>query len=398
MHQIIDGVYCTSVLNPNLRIFDVIMRTEYGTSYNSYIVKGTQKTAAVEAAHLSFFDYYTNNLQTVLQGSKLDYLVLNHCEPDHTGCIAKLLEVYPDLTIVVSQAGSIYIKQITNNPNVKIHVAKDGDKLDLGGKTLEFISAPFLHWPDSMFTWLPEDKLLFSCDFLGAHYCEPQMFDHKIVYPHLYWDAVKYYYNCIFGPFPKYVTDGLAKIKDKDICYALPSHGPILSKEGFLPEVLKQYAQWSTSVAHSHKRIPIFYVSAYGNTTLLANAIAEGIRGVLPDAEVDTFNIIEHDMGVLANHLNESDAFLIGTPTINRDAVMPVWQLLSYIEAVSIQKRPAAVFGSYGWSGEGIPHVVDRLASVKVNVYPEQMKVNFVPNKTDMESAKAFGEAFAKTL
>jgi len=398
MHQITEDVYYTGVLNPNMRVFDVIMRTEYGTSYNSYIVRGSEKTACIEAAHLTFFHSYLDNLKEILQGKPLDYLVLNHCEPDHTGCVAKLLEVYPDLTVVVSQAGSIYIKQIANNPELNIRVVKDGEILELGGKTLEFRSAPFLHWPDSMFTWLPQDGILFSCDFLGTHYCEPQILDYRIAYEGKYWEAVKYYFDCIFGPFLPYVRKGLDKIEDLDIAFCCNSHGPVLTREGLLPEVIRRYSRWCRPEVRENKLIPIFYVTAYGNTELLARAAARGIQSVLPGAQVDLYNIIDHDLGQLTAIMNECDAFLVGSPTINRDAVAPVWQLLSGIEAVNIQKRPVAVFGSYGWSGEAVPHLVERLSSVKAAVFPEQFKVNFVPAEADITAAAAFGESFAKSL
>ena len=152
MKKITDSITYTGIFNPNLRVFDVIMRTDYGTTYNSYLVCGNEKTALIEAAHLGFSEQYLDNIKDALGAKKADYLVLNHCEPDHTGCVAKLLELYPDLTVVVSQAGSIYIKNITNRTDLKLKIVKDGEEISLGDKTLRFISAPFLHWPDSMFT------------------------------------------------------------------------------------------------------------------------------------------------------------------------------------------------------------------------------------------------------
>ena len=398
MNRIADGVYFTGVQNPGMRVFDVIMRTDYGTSYNSYIVKGAEKTAAIEAAHKTFFEYYQDNIDEILEGRALDYLVLNHCEPDHTGCVARLLERYPDLTVVVSQAGSIYIKQIVNNPYMKLQVVKDGESIDLGGKTLEFKSAPFLHWPDSMFTWLPQDKILFSCDFLGCHYCEPQVYDTRITYGDAYREAVKYYFDCIFGPFLPYVRKGLEKIAGLDIDFCCNSHGPVLTKGGKLAEVIRLYGEWSAQKPPACPQIPIFYVTAYGNTAKIAAAIAEGIKRVLPDAQVPLYNIIEHDLAQLTALMNESDAFVVGSPTINRDAVAPVWQLLGGIEAVGIQKRPVAVFGSFGWSGEAVPNLAQRLASVKARVYEEQLKVNFVPTGEDLAAAGALGEGFARSL
>ena len=181
--KICDDLYYVGVLNPNLRVFDIVMRTDYGTTYNAYLLKGKEKTALVEASHLNFSEYFLENIKSVAEVDKIDYLIMNHNEPDHSGSIAKLAETYPDITVVVSQAGSIYLKNITNIANLNLKVVKDGDTLDLGGRELQFINAPFLHWPDSMFTWVPDMKVLFTCDFFGSHYCEPQIMDTKITYP-----------------------------------------------------------------------------------------------------------------------------------------------------------------------------------------------------------------------
>lgn len=176
------------------------------------------------------FDQYLDNIRQVCDPAQIDYIILNHCEPDHSGVLGRLTSLCPAAKILVSQAGSLYLKNITNNPSLPITVAKDGDKLDLGGKTLQFISAPFLHWPDSMFTWCPEEKILFSCDVLGAHYCEPYTFDTNMAYPAKYEEAFKGYYDAIFGPFPSYVQNGLAKIKALDVQVVCNSHGPVLTR------------------------------------------------------------------------------------------------------------------------------------------------------------------------
>lgn len=395
--KIVDNVYSVSVLNPNLRIFDVIMKTDYGTSYNSYIVKGSEKTALIETAHLTYFNYFIDNLKEVTNLEDIEYLIMNHNEPDHSGSIEKLLDLIPNLKIITSQAGSIYLKNITNR-DINVIVAKDGDSISLGDKTLTFINAPFLHWPDSMFTYLKEDKILFSCDFFGSHYCEPQMFDTCITYPNAYQTALKGYYDAIFGPFKPYVLKGLEKIKDLEIEYAATSHGPILSRKGLLTDVMEKYKQWSTPIVRENKVIPIFYCSAYGNTELLAKSIASGIKEVIPTADVEIFDIIYHDMNDLSALLNQSDAFLIGSPTINKDAVPPVWNLLSHVDAVNIQKRPVALFGSYGWSGEAVKNLRSRLEGLKVKLFEEDMRVVFIPTSEDLEKAKEFGKAFANTI
>lgn len=400
MTNINGKVAYTGVLNPNLRVFDVIMRTEFGTSYNAYAVFGDEKTALIETAHLSFCDSYLRNVSEALRGKKADYLVLNHCEPDHTGCVARLLEVYPDITVIVSQAGAIYIKGITNRDDIKLLVVKDGDSIELGGVTLNFLNSPFLHWPDSMFTWVPEVRTLFTCDFLGCHYCEPQIFDINVTYPSLFDSAFKYYYDCIFKPFSPFVRKGLDKIRGiiDDVDYICASHGPVLTRDGFIDEAIERYSLWSADVVKINRMIPIFYCSAYGNTRLLADGIKNGILSVHPGADVPVYDIIENDMALMCSVLNACDGFLIGSPTINKDAVPPVWHLLSDIDCVNIQKRPAALFGSYGWSGEALPHLAERLLSLKVKVFEKQLKVCFVPSKQDIVDAERFGAEFAESF
>ncbi|MDR2109116.1 MAG: FprA family A-type flavoprotein, partial [Coriobacteriales bacterium] len=341
MNQLSEHVYITSVLNPSMRTFDVTMHTEYGTSYNSYIIKGGDKIALVEASHASFAAYHFDNITEVIGDAAPDYLILNHCEPDHSGSVAKLLDRYPNITIVTSKAGSLYLKQITNRDDYQLITPQDGDSLSLGDVSLRFISAPMLHWPDTMFSWLEADRVLFCGDFLGAHFCEPQLIDSKVLDTHDYRKAVKQYYDAIMSPFAEYVLAGLDKMAALDVLYAANSHGPVLTRGVMLEWVQEQYRAWSSRWPSVNLRIPVFYASAYGNTMRLAKTIAHGITDVLPDAEVTCYSINEHSLEFLSQALNNSDAFLVGSTTINRDAVPPIWNLMASIEAVGIAKRPS---------------------------------------------------------
>ncbi len=395
--KINQGVSFVGIMNPNMRVFDIVMKTDSGTTYNSYIVKGEEKTALIETSHADFFNLYMDNIRQVCDPASIDYIILNHNEPDHSGALAQIMEQMPNAKIVVSQAGALYLKNITNKELDVIKV-KDGDSLDLGGKTLHFISAPFLHWPDSMFTWLPEDKTLFTCDFFGCHYCEPYVLDQYITYPTAYEAALQLYYSAIFGPFPSYVQKGLEKMRDLGAEYICNSHGPVLTKDGLLGHVMEMYDQWSQPEPQGAPNIPVFYCTAYGNTKQLAEKIQEGILSVLPQANVELYDIIEHDLGELHGKLNKSSAFAVGTPTLNKDAVAPVWMLLAGVDAINCAKKPCLVFGSYGWSGEGVPNVKQRLESLKMKVFGDGYRVTFVPNNEDLENAKQLGADFAATL
>ncbi|WP_343208195.1 FprA family A-type flavoprotein [Anaerolentibacter hominis] len=397
--KVSETVYSVGILNPAMRIFDVVMKTEYGTSYNSYIVKGSEKIALIETCHHTFWKQYLENIREVCEPEQIDYIILNHCEPDHSGALRELLSVCTNAQIYVSQAGSIYLKNITNRVDLPLTVAKDGASLDLGGgNVLRFIAAPFLHWPDSMFTWMESENMLFSCDFFGSHYCEPHLFDYNIAYPDKYKSAMKNYYDAIFGPFKPYVLKGLDKIKDLDIETVCSSHGPVLTRGNYLEYVRDQYARWSEPSVNEVKTVPLFYCSAYGNTGEIAKAIQKGILSVIPDANVEIYDINEHDMGTLQAVLNSSDAFGIGSPTINSDAVGPVWNLLSHVDAINNRKKPVIVFGSYGWSGEAVPNLTDRLKGLKTNVFGDGLKIPFVPSEEELKKAEEFGAEFAKTL
>ncbi len=391
-----EGIYSVGVLNPNLRVFDIIMKTDYGTTYNAYIVKGKDKTALIDVSHAKYFEEFALNVEEVCSLSDIDYIIINHTEPDHSGALSQLLDKAVNATVLGSAAAGIYLKEITNR-DMNFKVVKDNETLDLGGRTLKFISAPFLHWPDTMFTLVENEGVVFTCDFFGCHYCEPRMIDKFITYKEKYDDALKYYYSAIFGPFAPYVRSGLAKIDKMEFDYVCTSHGPILTKEVF-PEVKAKYVEWSRERKNEKKTVEIFYVSAYGYTRRLAQEIKKGIESSLEGGVVNIYDVIEHDMGALAAKLAASDGFLVGTPTINKDMVAPITNLLSHVDPISNKGKKCGVFGSYGWSGEGIGNAVSRLKALSLCVQEDTMKCKFAPSTKDLEDAFNFGAEFGGTI
>ncbi len=390
MIQVTDHVYYVGALNPNLRVFDIIMKTDFGTSYNAYLIKG-EKTALVEAVHETFCADYLEQIQELTSISDIDYVILNHTEPDHSGCLSELFQQNPNITVIATGAGIKNIGGITN-ASFKSQAVKDKDQLDLGGGVvLEFAIAPNLHWPDSMFTYLAADKVLFSCDVFGCHYCEPHIFDEKIVYPQKYDIALKEYYDAIFGPFKPFVLNGLAKIAPFDFTTVCTSHGPILRQR--VQQNLDLYRAWSTPQPKAGKSAAIFYVSAYGYTRQLANALCEALteNGV----QTEAFDVIDHDYGFLREKLEQADALLFGSPTINRDALKPIWDMLSMIDVISNKGKPCAVFGSYGWSGEACGMLAERLRGLKLNVIGEPIKILFRPTDADFDAVRQYAAEFA---
>ena len=387
------NVYSIGVLNPSLRVFDIVMEARYGTSYNAFLITG-EKNVLVDTVHELFFDEYLNNIQSIIDVSKIDYLIMNHTEPDHSGSDAKLLAVNPNITVYCTMAANKYLSAITNE-DFKCVVVKPGDKLDIGGETLDFIIAPLLHWPDSMFTWLPSVKTLFTCDFLGTHFCEPTMLDTEVHYEDKYLDEFRYYYSGIFAPFKPYVLSGLDKIKDLPVEMICPSHGPCLTES--IEKCKALYREWSTPVAHEKKTVGILFASAYDCTAKLADAAFEELKKN-DQLDVKLLNIVFAPFAEVVSLANEADALLIGSCTINRDAPKIIWDVLASIDAINTKHKPAGAFGSFGWSGEAVPMMKSRLEHLKYKFIGEGIRVNFMPTDADLAAMKAYADEIVSNI
>lgn len=390
-------IHWVGALDPNLRIFDIIMYTPYGTSYNSYVVKGSEKTAVFETVKAEFFDEYIERLKNLdVDITKIDYIVVDHTEPDHAGSVAKLLEISPNAKVVGSAPAIKFMKKIANRDFESITVG-DGDTLGLGNKTLQFISAPFLHWPDSIYTYIPEDEVLITCDSFGSHYSSEAIINSKVESKENYMEALKYYFDCIFGPYKSYVLKAIRKIENFKIDMILPGHGPVLVENPL--EIVEYYRRWSTPripSADEKKIVTIPYVSAYGYTTSIARKIAEGIEAA-GNFEVRLFNAIEHDISEVVNSIGESDGFLCGSPTIVGELLEPIRDILSKLNPIVHGGKLAAAFGSYGWSGEAIPRMETRMKELNMKLYPS-LKINFKPNDDELNEAFEYGLEFGKIL
>lgn len=389
-----DNIYSVGVQDPDLRIFDIVMVTENGTSYNAYLIKGSEKTALMETVKDKFFDEYIKNLEEVVDLKDIDYLIMNHTEPDHAGSVAKLLEKIPGLTVVGSPTAIKFLDAITNTKFTAIET-NDQDILSLGDKNLRFISAPFLHWPDSQFAYLEEDKILFTCDAFGCHYSDERLFNDIIGGD--FYDAYKYYFDMIMGPFKKYVLEALDKIKDLDYEMIATGHGPILRTN--LPYYINLYREWAEEGLPKKKdvqEIVIAYVSAYGYTESLAQALQEGLE-TAGTFEVKVFDLVYADLDEVVQAIDEADGLLVGSPTINGDALPPVWQLLIRLSPIVHAEKVALAFGAYGWSGEAVPAIESRLKALRMNVMPG-FKVNFKPSEVELEKAFTLGMDVGKKV
>ncbi len=378
--------------DPQLRIFDIIMKADHGTSYNSYLITSGDKVAVIDAVKAPFYQDFIGNIRSLVDPKDIAYVVVNHTEPDHSGSLSRLLEDAPGARVVCDRQCKNFVKNIINRDVDPILVG-DGDSLDLGkGVELSFVHAPFLHWPDTMFTYLKKEGVLFPCDFLGAHHSDERLFDDLVGEYH---HAFEYYYLVIFRPFKKYVLEAIGKIKDLDIKVICPSHGPVLRSDPW--SCVEKYREWSSvPEPDGEKTLLVFYASAYGNTALMAEKIAEGARA--EGAKVMVMDVAATDLGVMIDRIEAAKGIAVGSATINADAVEPVWYLLSHLATLNMKGKVGASFGSYGWSGEAPKLIADRLKGLKLKVDEEPLRVNLVPTDEDLELAREFGARIAKAL
>jgi flavorubredoxin len=382
------------ISDPDLRTFDIIMETKFGTTYNSYFIDAEKKTI-IETAKEVFHEEYIQKVRSVVHPEEIEYIIVNHTEPDHSGSLKQLIPLAKNATIVGSGNAIRYLIDILGFPFKSMQV-KDGDVLDLGNKKLRFISAPNLHWPDSIYTYLEEDKLLFTCDSFGAHYASEKMFDDEAGN---FDEAFKYYFDVILKPFSRFMLKAIEKIQPLEIDMICPGHGPILRK------YWKKYIDLSAELSREHIRITspdkhrilIAYVSAYGYTGEMAARIAEGIRSA-GDFTIDIVDIEKMALNEMEEKIIHSTGLIIGSPTINQNILPQIYQLFGAINPIRDKGKPAASFGSYGWSGEGVGIMDAIMASLKLKVIVPGLRLKFHPHQEVLSSLEEFGRNFGSKV
>jgi flavorubredoxin len=369
------------------------MHTGFGTTYNSYFINA-EKKAIVEVAKEKFSENYLRKLKSVTDPEEIQYIILDHTEPDHSGSLRLLLDLAPSATVVGSGNAIRYLEDIVNRP-FKSLVVKDGDTLDLGNKTLRFLSAPNLHWPDSILTFLVEDKVLFTCDVFGAHYCSPEMFSN---FDEQYTKSFKCYFDIIMRPFSRFMLKAIEKIKPLELDFICPGHGPIHSKNlRKAIELSEKYAdQYMKIMADKSKmNILVAYVSAYGYTKDAAHIIAEGILET-EGVSVDITDIENISLEELESKIIMADGLLIGSPTINQNTLLPVYKLLALINPIRDKGKLGGAFGSYGWSGESPNLILENLRLLKLKIFEETAAFKFSADGNKKEYLREFGRNFCQ--
>jgi flavorubredoxin len=326
--KITNDVSWIGVLDPDIVTFDVVMETRHGTTYNSYFINAEKKTI-VETVKEKFWDTYIAKIKQVVDPVDIEYIVLNHTEPDHSGCLDNLLKIAVNAKVVGSGNAIRYLKDLLGHEFPHL-IVKDNQTLDLGNKMLHFIGSPNLHWPDSMMTYLKGEKLLFTCDIFGEHYCNAGVFDDAFGD---FDDAFRYYFDVIMKPYSRFMLQAIEKIRPLQIEMICPGHGAILRKNWRrFVDLSEQYA-WEAMKEPKPNTVLIMYVSAYRNTGIVAEKIAEGIHQA-GDIDVDVCNIENIDLATIEQKIIHSASIILGCPTFSQNILLPIYQVFALINPI----------------------------------------------------------------
>lgn len=358
MRTLADNVYAVGVQHWDRRLFDELIPLPDGTSYNSYLVKGTEKTALIDSVDPEKVRGLIDNL--VKAGAQtIDYIVCQHCEQDHSGSIPDIIMMYPEAKVVTNpKCSKMLVDHLHLEPEQIIEI-EEGQKLSLGGKTLEFLYTPWVHWPETMSTWLAEDKILFSCDFFGSHVASSETFVTNV--PKTL-EGAKRYYGEIMMPFRPSIRGNLKKLESLDIKMIGPSHGPVWND----PKVIiDSYAHWvDDTVAH---KVIIPYVSMHESTQLMVDYFVEGLMD--RHVPVQPFNLITADMGEIVIELVDAATVILGSPAVLAGAHPAAIYCAALMNAQRPKTRYLGIIGSYGWGSKLVEQLTSLVSNVKAEMF-----------------------------
>jgi flavorubredoxin len=389
--SVTEDIFWLGVHDPKLDAFEVVLPTPWGTTYNSYLIMADKPTL-VEAVKVTFRDEYIEKVKSLIDPLKIEYLILNHTEADHSGAVPWLAEVAPNARVVTSEAAGRQVHQLFHLAREPLTVG-DGDSLDLGDRELKFISAPFLHWPDTMFTYSPRDRVLFTCDAFGVHFCdENAVFDDEAGD---FAEPYRYYFDKIMRPFRDKVISAVEKIADLEIDVICTGHGPVLRTDP--RHYVDLYRKWSEEPDEGGVKplVAVFYSGAYGNLAQMADQIARGLAAAGANPALRDVTTMRSDE--VAKLLGEAAGLLIGVPAVAEEALAPMEKLLAET-ANAVGGKPAAAFGPFGTTGEPVQWVERHLKEAGAKLARPALAVDFSPDEERFQLCRAFGQDFGALL
>lgn len=381
--EISPGVFSVGVIDWDRRLFDELIPLPDGTSYNAYVVIGSEKTALIDAADPPFAEELLENLAG-LGIERLDYVVANHAEQDHSGSIPAVLERFPEAKVVCTPRCRELLTVLLDIPGERFMIVEERSTLSLGGKTLEFLYTPWVHWPETMVTYLKEDEILFPCDFFGSHFATSDLFaDKRIIY-----EPAKRYFAEIMMPFRAIIRKNLEVVDPLSIKMIAPSHGPLHDDPSF---IIEAYRDWSSEDVKNEVVIP--FVSMHGSTRLMVDYLTDGLirRGI----GVKRFDIAVSDVGKIAEALVDAATLVLGTSTVLAGPHPNAAHVAFLTNALRPKTRFASIIGSYGWGGKTVKAIQEAIPLLKVEVM-EQVLAKGLPTEDDYKALDRLADEILK--
>ncbi len=377
------GVSWVGAIDWDRRLFDALIALPQGTSYNSYLIQGSEKTALIDAVDEKMIDVLLDNLRA-LGIKSIDYIIAQHAEQDHSGGLKRLLAAYPMAKVLGSAKCLDLLAQFGLLDSERTQELKDGDSIALGGRSLQFILAPWVHWPDTIFTYLAEERILFTCDFLGSHLATSDLFavDEPLVYR-----SAKKYYAEIMMPFRSSINRHLDRINRLSVDIIAPSHGPLYNRPGF---ILDAYRDWASDKVKNQVVLP--FVSMHGSTRIMTDYLVDALisRGI----EVKRFDLTDYDVGELAESLVDAATVVIGTPTILAGAHPLVLYAATLANALRPKTRYASIIGSFGWGGKMLEQITTALPGLKLQ-FIDPVVARGLPRESDFRALDRLADEIA---
>ncbi len=390
--EIAPHVYWVGAVDWNARYFHgYTYEIRRGTTYNAYLILD-QKVALVDTVHRPFTEEMVEKISQHVKPEKIDYIIVNHVESDHSGALPRILELCPQAKVLGTKRckDGLY-KHYYGDWDFQI--VKTGDKLELGERTLTFVEAPMLHWPDSMFSYLAEDALLLSNDAFGQHYATSKRFDDEVDEAELMDEAAKYYGN-ILWPLSPLVKKKISEVQKLNIPLKMiaPSHGIIWRKEP--GKIINSYLSWAEN--ESKQKVVIVYETMWGSTEKMARKIAEGITD--SQVEVKIFDINRTERSEIIKEMLDSKGFVIGSSTHDTGMLPAIAGFLTFLKGLRPKNRVACVFGSYGWSGGAVHAIENTLEKAGIEIAAPGLAIQYVPDQAELEKCYEFGKNFVLKL
>ena len=386
--EIKPDVYWVGAIDWGLRSFHGY-NTPRGTTYNSYLIIDN-KITLIDTVKNYLYNEMLNRIKEIIDPSKIDYIVSNHVEMDHSGSITKLLEICPKAQILTSTRGekglSLHYKKDLN-----MKVVNSGDKLNIGKRTLTFFHIPMVHWPDSMVTYIADDKLLLPNDAFGQHIASTERFDDELEWGILKEEAAKYYANIVM-PYSDQVKKALETLTKLDINMIAPSHGIIWKKH--IPNILKEYSKWANF--KTENKALIIFDSMWGSTEKIAYALYEGLEET--GIKVTIRNLKNTHISDIITDVLSSKFILLGSPTMNNTMLPSMGMFLTYLKGLKPRNRIGFVFGSYGWGGQAVGEIEKILNELSWDLPIKGFKVNYIPDENDLINVKKIGKMLTKNI